>query len=193
MIGPPSPRDLARVRSVLFVVRCTAATILSYVVAGALGLAHPVWAIVSALIVSQDTVGETRKSFLWRAVGTVTGAGTAMLAAILLMRDPAHPLPATGIAVAICAAIARRWPLMRVCLWTAPLVILTATTEHSILHTAAQRSGEVLLGGLIGAAIHLLVDRAIVRCLANDRDDHRPAAHVPRPSPPERPEVPTSG
>ncbi|OLO06224.1 FUSC family protein [Salinicola socius] len=193
MIASLGPRNLARIRSALLVARCTAAAILSYAVADALGLGHPVWAVVSALIVSQETARETRRSFLWRGAGTLIGTGAALPAAVLLMPDPAHPLTATGAAVAICAAIARRWPRMRVCLWTAPLVILTATTDHSILYTAAQRSGEVLLGGMVGAAIHLLLDYAVIRRLAqnwNDRDDATPMLPASEPA---QPEVPASG
>lgn len=157
------PSAIAAIRSFAFVARCALAAILAYAAADALGLGHPVWAVVSALIVSQETVRETRRSFLWRAAGTVMGAGVALAAALLLMPDPARPLLATGAAVTVCAAVARRWPLMRVCLWTVPLVILTASTEHSIVSTALQRSGEVLLGGLIGAVIHLVLEYTIVR------------------------------
>lgn len=169
MIRPRRPFDMATIRAIAFVARCTGAAILSYALANGLGLAHPLWAVVSALVVSQETVRETRNSLLWRAAGTLAGAGVAVPAAMFLMRDPGHPLLATGVAVAICAAVARRWPLLRVCLWTAPLVILTATAEHSILHTALQRSGEVLLGGTIGAVIHLLLDHVMTGLSKRDR------------------------
>ncbi|MEH3105814.1 MAG: FUSC family protein [Sphingomonas fennica] len=161
------PSAIAAIHAFGFVARCTTAAMLAYAAADALGLGHPVWAVVSALIVSQQTVRETRQSYLWRAAGTGMGATVALAAALCLMPDPARPLPATGAAVTVCAAVARRWPSMRVCLWTAPLVILTANAEHSIAATALQRGGEVLLGGLVGAAIHLVLEHAVVRPLAN--------------------------
>lgn len=178
--------DPATLRSAVFVVRCTAAAILSHAAADALGLGHPVWAVVSALVVSQDTARETRRSFLWRAAGTLIGTAVALPTAMLLMPDPARPLLATGVAVAICAAVARRWPLLRVCLWTAPIVILTVTTGHSILHTAAQRGAEVLLGGMIGATIHLLLDLAVTRWRERQRRADGDAAQEPASSMPAR-------
>lgn len=179
MIGRLRLLDTARIRSAVFVVRCTTAAILSYASATALGLGHPVWAVVSALIVSQETARETRHSFLWRVAGTLIGTGVALPVAVLLMPDPASPMLATGVAVAICAAVTRRWPLLRVCLWTAPLVILTANIEYSIIHTVVQRSGEVLLGGTIGAVIHLLLEHAVGRRREQDWNHGDDAAHGP--------------
>ncbi|KQP33617.1 hypothetical protein ASF49_06935 [Methylobacterium sp. Leaf104] len=169
--------DPAAIRSIAFVGRCTAASILSYAAASGIGLGHPLWAVVSTLIVSQETASETQRSFLWRCAGTLLGAGVAVPAALWLMPDPARPLAAIALAVPIAAAVARRWPRLRVCLWTAPLVILTATADHSLLHTASQRCGEVLLGGLIGSGIHRVIDHLARRWLKlawDVRDAPRP-------------------
>lgn len=155
------------IHSILFVARCATAATAAYLAADWLDLGHPVWAVVSALIVSQETARETRRSFIWRAFGTAVGGCVALTAVLFLMPDSACPLPAMAAAVTICAAVARRWPLLRVCLWTAPLIILTTSVENTILSTALQRGGEVLLGGLIGAAIHLLLDCATTRTAKN--------------------------
>ena len=158
-----TPSSIAAIRTIAYIARCAIAAMLSYAAANALGLGHPVWAVASSLIVSQETARETRNSFLWRVAGTLIGAGIAFLTALLVMPDPTRPLIATGVAVAACAAVVRHWPRLRVCLWTAPLVLLTVTSDQSIIDTTLQRSGEVLLGGTIGAAIHLFLDRIVVR------------------------------
>jgi len=157
------------IQFVAFVIRCTAAAVLAYVTTDALELGHPVWAVVSALVVSQGTAQETRNSFLWRAAGTVLGVGVAAPVALFLMPDLGRPLLAVATAVSICAAAAHLSPRMRVCMWTAPLVILTVSPAHSILHTAIQRCTEVMLGGTIGAIIHVAVDDLIIRRIRTDR------------------------
>jgi uncharacterized membrane protein YccC len=153
----------AVIRPATFVARCTGAAILAYLAATALNLGHPVWAVVSALIVSQETLAETRRSLLWRIAGTVLGIAIAMPTAWMLMPDPTQPLLAIGVAVCIASACATRQPLLRVSMWTAPLVLLTAMPGHSIIQTALQRGGEVLIGGLIGAAVHAALDFALIR------------------------------
>jgi len=150
---------------------------LAYAAADAVGLGHPVWAVASALIVSQETARETRHSLIWRVAGTLIGAGVAVACALLLMPDVAQPIAAMGVAIMLCAAIARRWPLLRVAMWTTALVILTASADHSILQTAMERSSEVLLGGLIGAAVHLVLDAILPAAL--DRKAEETASHPP--------------
>jgi len=163
------PATVAAIRAGAFVARCTGSAMLAYLAAVQIGLGHPVWAVVSALIVSQETAQDTRRSFLWRIVGTMIGAGVAILSAWAFLSDPARPLAAIAIAVLVSAGIARRWPLLRVTMWTSALVILTADVDHTIVHTAIQRAGEVVLGGSIGAAIHVLLEIVVTRLLQGYR------------------------
>ncbi|WP_155935067.1 FUSC family protein [Methylobacterium sp. 10] len=159
-MSPLRPRP-ASVQSALFVLRCTVTAILAYLGAAALDLGHPVWAVVSGLVVSQDGIRETRNTFLWRAAGTLIGAVLAVVCARLLVFQPDRPLPAMATAVAVTATIARQWPALRVAMWTAALILLTASTDHSIVHTAVQRTSEVLLGGAMGAVVHLVLGRIV--------------------------------
>lgn len=150
-----------RVRAVAFVVRLVAGAGIAFAAAQSLGLAHPVWAVVSSLVVAQESVADTHRSVRWRALGSVIGALVAAIVATILHVRIGDPYPALLTAIAICAAIARRWPPLRVSMWTAAIVILTATTQNSIFHTAVQRAGEVLLGGAIGGLLHLGLEQVL--------------------------------
>lgn len=144
-----------RVRAVAFVVRLVAGAGIAFAAAQSLGLAHPVWAVVSSLVVAQESVADTHRSVRWRALGSVIGALVAAIVATILHVRIGDPYPA------LLTAIARRWPPLRVSMWTAAIVILTATAQNSIFHTAVQRAGEVLLGGAIGGLLHLGLEQVL--------------------------------
>lgn len=157
--GPAAAR--ARLRPVAFVVRCTGSALLAAVTAGALGLGHPVWAVVSALVVSQDSAGDTGRAFLWRVAATVAGVLVAVAVGSTIVDPwPEHPVQLAA-AVAICAGIARRWPMLRVCMWTAPIVLMTATPDGGVGHAAIERGSEVIVGAALATALHWIVDRAL--------------------------------
>ena len=84
----------------------------------------PGWAVVSTLVVSQESVDQTHYTLRWQAIGTVIGAAVATGWMTALSRDVDHQIMAMTLAVATCAAIARRWPLLRVAMWTAAMVTL---------------------------------------------------------------------
>jgi uncharacterized membrane protein YgaE (UPF0421/DUF939 family) len=100
-----------------FVARCTIAASLAEVIAAHVGLPHPVWAPVSALVVTQESVAATLSSGLGRLVGTVIGVTVAMI--VHRLGAPAHIslVPQLAVAVAICALCTSGRPAIRVCLW----------------------------------------------------------------------------
>jgi len=68
-------------------------------------------------------------------------------------------------AVLVCAAIAYRRCALRVSMWTSPLVLLTTHVGDYAVQTAACRASEVILGGLVGAALHWVADTVLSRVL----------------------------
>jgi len=145
-----------------FVVRCVASAALSYFVARALGLPHPVWAPVSALVVTQEDFSATRASIWGRLFGTVIGAliSLAVHRGGLLFGLPIETQIA--VAVGICAVGTWLHPAIRVCMWTCPLVLLTASPDESPEFTAFLRTSEVLLGVFIGGALHFAEARLML-------------------------------
>jgi uncharacterized membrane protein YccC len=102
---PSLARHRARLRLVL---RMMISTTLAYALATALRLPQGYWAVLTAIIVTQNSVGGSLKAAVDRLVGSICGALVGALAAVLL---PAHTPTALGLV--LVGAVA-------------PLVLLTA-------------------------------------------------------------------
>lgn len=161
MLFTPDPEG-RRLRLAGFVLRCALAAALANLAAELLGLSHSVWASMSALIVSHEKLSSTRAQVTGRIAGTVIGALVAL--AVHRLGAPLGTNLQLALAVAVCALIASGRPTLRVCLWTCPLVLLTASPEESPEFTAMSRAVEVLLGAVIGGAMHY-VEAALLRRL----------------------------
>lgn len=142
------------IRFVAFIVRCAAAATCAYGAAILAGLPHPVWAAISALVVSQERLGETGASLLWRIAGTLIGLCVAVAVSVSVSGLRIGTAAELAIAAGICAAIARQYPAVRVCMWTAAIALLTGEPGVPIIAVAAYRGTEVILGALAGGALH---------------------------------------
>lgn len=151
----------ARIRDILFVLRCSAAATLSILLAEAVGLPHPVWAAMSGVIVSQDRLGDTQQATVGRFLGTLTGVAIAVAVGLAAARFGTGKTVEVAVAVAIAAVVARRWPIVRVCMWTCPIVFLTATPGTPIWEVGLFRGSEVLLGGAVGVMLHIVSEAAL--------------------------------
>ena len=146
-------------KAAAFVARCAGAAVLALLIARWLGLDHPVWATVSALVVSQDRLGDTRRTLVWRLVATAVGIGVAIAVGSILAG--AGPGAMLGVTVALCAALTRWRGELRLSMWTAAIVLLTVAPDQAIADTGLARGVEVLIGGLVGAALHQLAEMVV--------------------------------
>jgi uncharacterized membrane protein YgaE (UPF0421/DUF939 family) len=158
------------IRLIAFAVRCSASAMLAYELALRLSLSYPIWALISAIVVSQEQWSETWISTGRRIAGTILGACVALLVNALVgnaalanvLSPPFVGMTAqVAISVAICAVITHRLPLMRVSMWTCAIILLTAKPPDPLYQTALYRGSEVILGGLIGSLLHLATDRLL--------------------------------
>jgi uncharacterized membrane protein YgaE (UPF0421/DUF939 family) len=147
-----------RARELAFVFRCSGAATLSFLLAQAVGLPHPVWAAMTGVIVGQEKLGDTRQATLGRFVGTLLGVAIAVLIGLPAEWAGAGNAVKIALSVALAAVIARRHPLVKVCMWTCPIVFLTATPGLPLWHVGLNRGAEVMLGGVVGTLLHLLVE-----------------------------------
>ena len=152
----------ALLRALGFVVRCSGAATCAYLATAWVGLLHPVWATMSALVVSQEKLADTESSFKGRIAGTLIGIGAGVMAHIAAPHLAIGMAGQIALSVGACAVVARTHPTMRVCMWTGPLVLLTAEPALPITQVALYRGGEVLLGALIGAAFHWLAEKTVL-------------------------------
>ncbi|HTJ91296.1 MAG TPA: FUSC family protein [Acidocella sp.] len=153
-----------------FVIRCAVVAALSYFAASDIGLGFPAWAAISGLVVSQDRVHQTHHAMRERFIGTVIGVLVAALSGTLLARAGLSAAIQMAVAVGICAAIVRRYPRYRACMWTCPAVFLTTASSVSILRVGFDRGAEVIIGGVIAGVVHLIADKILLNARLG-RDD----------------------
>ena len=149
-------------RRIRFVVRCALVASLAFVVAEHIGLPQPVWAPISALVVTQESVTATLSSILGRFFGTLLGVSVALLVHRAGTGANISLVSQIALSVAICAACTGGYPKVSVCLWTCPLVLVTATPIGGAEMTALVRGSEVVLGAAIGGFVHICEERALL-------------------------------
>jgi uncharacterized membrane protein YccC len=147
-----------RVRITL-ALRVTIAAVLSLALAQWLNLPLPLWAVLTAVIVTQMSVGRSLKSALDYLLGTLGGALYGGAIAIVIPHDHELALLAVlALAVAPLAAVASFYPALSVAPITAIIVLLVPTmTKSTPLASALDRVLEVLVGAGVGFAISFLL------------------------------------
>ena len=146
---PPAVAQLA--------IRTTAGAVVTYAVAVGLGLPQAVWAVITALVVMQVSVGATIGAGIDRMTGTLGGA---VVGAIVAMVQPSLGLPdylALALAVAPLAAVAAVRPRLRIAPLTAAIILLAAPPDVSAPVAALERIFEIALGTAVGLAASLLI------------------------------------
>jgi uncharacterized membrane protein YccC len=140
-------------------VRITAAGVLSFALAQALALPQGYWAVFTAVLVVQGSVGGSLKASIDRLLGTLLGAVYGAAIATLVPHNDALMM---GVALTISltplALLAALNPSYRVAPITAVILLLgsAGTTEGPFL-AAGLRTIEVSLGGLVGMAVSLFL------------------------------------
>jgi hypothetical protein len=93
---------------------------------------------------------------LWGYIlGTLVGIGGGGMASVAASRFAIDMAGQIALSVGLCAILARAWPSTRVCMWTGPIVLLTADPALlPVTYAALYRGSEALLGAFVGAAFH---------------------------------------
>jgi uncharacterized membrane protein YccC len=140
-------------------VRVTVAAVSNLLLAQALQFPLYLWAVLTAVILSQVSFGRSLKATIDYLVGTLGGVAYAGVIGLLTHpRDELSLAAALAIAVAPVALLAAFRPAFTVAPFTAVLVILAPTITHiSPIESAYYRLLEVLLGGATALVVSLLV------------------------------------
>src|SRR5436305_7269580 len=145
-------------------VRVTVAAFGALVVALALHLMLPLWAVLTSLIVTQMSVGRSLKTTRDYLLGTVGGAIYGAAIAVLIPHSgEAGLLALLVLAIAPLAFIAAINPSLNAATVTAVIVLLVPTMHHANpLDSAIDRVLEVLVGAVCGllASFFVLPSRA---------------------------------
>ncbi|MBS0221879.1 MAG: FUSC family protein [Proteobacteria bacterium] len=139
--------------------RVTIAAILALVAAQAANLPLPLWAVLTAMIVTQMSVGRSLKATGDYLVGTIGGALYGGLVGILIPHTTETALLLVlMVAVAPLALFAAVRPNMNVMPITAIIVLLVPTfTQVGPFGSAINRVLEVALGAVVGLLVSFIV------------------------------------
>jgi uncharacterized membrane protein YccC len=140
-------------------VRVTVAAMSALMIAMALGLKLPLWAVLTSIIVTQMSVGRSLKATRDYLVGTIGGAIYGGAVAILIPHSSEGALLAVLVlAVAPLAFIAAINPSLNVATVTALIVLLLPMMNHGTpLESAIDRVLEVAVGAVTGLLVSFLV------------------------------------
>jgi uncharacterized membrane protein YccC len=139
--------------------RITVAALLSLALAQFAGLHLPLWAVLTAVVVTQASVGASLRATIDYLFGTVGGAVYGGVIAVLIPHSSEwKPLALLAVAVAPLALIAAMNPRLRVAPITAIIVLLVPTfTPATPLASAIDRVLEVAVGGIVAFLVSILV------------------------------------
>jgi uncharacterized membrane protein YccC len=139
--------------------RVTVAGFLAFVVTKVLDLPQGYWAVITAVVVTQASVGGSLKAAVERFSGTLAGAVYGGVVAAFVPHDsPASLGLAIVVALLPLALLAAVRPAFRVAPITA-LIMLLPPTGQAIgpLFSAFDRVLEITLGNIVGLIVSLLV------------------------------------
>ena len=139
--------------------RVAVAAVVALVAAQAVGLPLPLWAVLTAVIVTQMSVGMSPKASIDYLIGTLGGAAYGGAIALAIPHaGEAATLVVLVLAVAPLAVLAAIRPSRMVMPLTAVIVLLVPATAHgSPFDSAILRVLEVALGAVVGLLVSLLV------------------------------------
>jgi len=139
--------------------RMTVAGMLSYGIAEGLALPQSFWAVLTAIIVTQASVGASVKAMSDRLLGTIAGA---IWGVVVSMMVP-HQTPlgmgfALALAIAPLSMLAATGPAYRIAPVTAIILLLSSNGLHTNPLTAAlDRVLEIAIGCAIAMGVSLVV------------------------------------
>ena len=130
----------------------TVAGLLAYVLAEFFALPQGYWAVFSAIIVMQASVGGSVKATIDRVIGTIGGAVAGGAVGYIVPHQSVFSLGvALVIALAPLTLVAALWPNYRIAPLTAVIVLLTPGAQQlGPVDSAIFRIVEITLGSFVG-------------------------------------------
>ncbi|HLH97906.1 MAG TPA: FUSC family protein [Xanthobacteraceae bacterium] len=149
-------------------VRVTASAVLSLIIGQSLHVPLVLWTVLTAIIVTQTSIGRSLKATIDYFIGTLGGAVFAgAVAALIPHESELAVLGVLAIAMAPLVILAAINPSFNAATATAAIVVLAPTITHGTpIESAFYRVVEVALGALTGLAVSLTVFPARAHTLA---------------------------
>jgi uncharacterized membrane protein YccC len=138
-------------------IRVSSAVVAAYALATLLRLPQGYWAVFTAVIVVQSSLGATITASIERFMGTVVGALAGAGAAMIHARFPEAGGLILAVTAALLAFLAAVRPAFKVAPITAVIMLIGTTTHMDPLVAAFLRTAEITVGSLVGIAATLLI------------------------------------
>ena len=159
------PRRLRRLRTLLrrartplrFGLRATVAAVLAWLAVDLAGLTQGYWAVLTAILVLQTTIGASLEAGLWRLLGTLIGGAIGFLGALAVLYGWLGEVWAVALAVLLLAPLASSRQAFRIAPVTAIVVMLSDPSHAHALEAATHRVLNIALGSVIALTVALLV------------------------------------
>jgi len=154
-----------------FCFRVTSSAILAFIATQFVALPlHGLWAVLTAVVVTQMSVGASLKATSDYVVGTIGGAVYASAVAALVPHATAVTAAAVlALAIAPLAYAAALYPSFRVAPFTAVLVLMISSqVGEGPVDSAFYRLLEVAIGGAVAVVVSLLVFPSRAHALGPD-------------------------
>ena len=139
--------------------RMTVAGLLAYALAELFTLSRGYWAVFSAIIIMQASVGGSVKATIDRVTGTIGGAVAGGAVGYIV---PHQSVLSLGVALVIALVpltlVAALWPNYRIAPLTAVIVLLTPGAQQlGPVDSAFYRIVEITLGSFVGVGVSLVL------------------------------------
>src|SRR5262245_22819230 len=139
------------------VVQTVTAAASAFIVTNAFSLPQSYWAVMTALIVVQLSLGGTISAGLDRLLGTLAGAVFGVAASLAGKFLAVNQVLLLVVTVAPLAFLAALRPSFRMAPVTAAIVLLATPSSASPMTSAAHRVIEIALGTIIGIIVSTVV------------------------------------
>lgn len=161
-------------------VRTTAGAVITFLLADALHLSQGYWAVLTAVIIMQASVGGSVKATIDRMVGTLSGAVYGAAVAFLIPRTTELELVAAlVVALVPLALLSALNPGYRVAPITAIIVLLSPSSQDiGPIEYAVDRTIEIALGSIVGLGTALAILPARAHRLVREEAAHFLALHT---------------
>jgi uncharacterized membrane protein YccC len=161
-------------RKAIFSINSFAAAMLALYIGLSVGLPRPYWAMLTVYLIAQPLSGAVRSKAAYRAIGTLLGAGAAVMLIPNLVDTPVLLCLALALWAGLCLFISlldrtpRAYMFMLAGYTTAIIGFPCVTAPDTIFDVAVARVEEILLGIICASITHSLIfPRHLTRVLAD--------------------------
>lgn len=137
--------------------KAAVAAVASYGLATGLNLPNGYWAVLTAVLVVQSTIGASLSVAIDRALGTVVGGGVGVAAAMVAGSSTVLTFAMLGLSILVTSTLSARFTSFKLAPVTAVIVLLSDPTHVDPWISGLHRVLEIGIGGVVGVLCALLI------------------------------------